>query len=1236
MKPFRIALPVGFLLLLTEPLAGQTWKDLNDSLLVYFKKKEYTRAAGFGEQAVKLAKEKLGDRHEYYYLCLTNLYNAYKSDDQPRKAAPLIERILDVFRNNNDTVNLYFAQTLNQGGVIQTAMKDTARSEIYYKRALHLTRQLKDREELLESVLYNLGNHYLTTGHFADAVPLLEEMRELQARLYGKQSGDYLDGIQKLAAAYTSLEQYREARDLRKEEAGLVSTATGTSSAQYASALYELALLEEELKDWPDAENNYRTAANILKTQSRPGALLMKCLMSLGVFYENRFEYTKAISCFEELAERVRNQKENELDYAFYLNKAGLMYHLDGQAARALPLFSEVVQIRKRIGGENNEDYAVSLNNLASVYEQTGDYSKAEALYSESVRILYQLHGKYNGVYARSLNNLASIYAFMGIADKAEVTYMELLEIREKISGKQHADYAQTLNNLGLFYNGIGYYEKAEDYFLQTLQIRKKVLGETHPDYAVTLQNLAFLYSNIGNFQKAMTMNLQSLDIVKRIYGEKHTEYARALNNIGHMYYAGQQYTSAGRYLEQAVQILEMNGAASDQVYASSLSNLASVYLSTGNFEKSLSLNRKAIDNRKKYMGDAHPEYAKCLNNLAALYEQMGHYAEAESLYKETLSILEKNAVREQPGYAVILNNLALLYLKSGDKVKAAPLLANGLDILNNHIIRNFGSLSENEKENWLTTNLYQFETLLSLPYGERLRSDSFSTFILDQQLLLKSLVLSNTKGLLRELQATKDTGLQKNYAEWKSVKKELARQYGLPATERTGSLDEMEKKAEELEKQLNRQSAAFRKGQQSLRIHTEELKKELKQGEAIIEFVRFQLFSKNWKDSFIYAASVLTSNNTAPVFVPLFEEKQLQQLFDSAGTTATGMAGRFYRGTELKNKSTAGFSGTALYKLVWAPLEPFLKGIHTVHYSPAGKLYNIAFHALPVDSNRMLMDQFKLNQYTSTRGLMYKNETEARARQQDIVLFGDADFNNLTTVKSGQPVNHNYTLPSRGKRGGSWVGLPGTAVEVKKIEALFDQRKIPVQAFTATGASEENLKSLSGRSPRVLHIATHGFFLPRPDSTDNLKNAVSGNAYSLAEDPLLRSGLVLTGGNRAWKGQPPAEGVEDGIVTAYEISQLDLSQTELVVLSACETALGDVKGSEGVFGLQRAFKMAGVQKMIVSLWQVPDKETAELMTAFYGYWLGGQGINEAFARAQEEMRKKYPPFYWAAFVLVE
>ncbi|MCZ2298525.1 MAG: CHAT domain-containing protein, partial [Chitinophagales bacterium] len=182
----------------------------------------------------------------------------------------------------------------------------------------------------------------------------------------------------------------------------------------------------------------------------------------------------------------------------------------------------------------------------------------------------------------------------------------------------------------------------------------------------------------------------------------------------------------------------------------------------------------------------------------------------------------------------------------------------------------------------------------------------------------------------------------------------------------------------------------------------------------------------------------------------------------------------------------------------------------------------------------------------------------------------------------------------------------------------------------------EENFKDLNNKSISVIHLATHGFFLPRINNTNNSNAEQPTTSYNTATDPMLRSGIILSGANYAWNGGFVPNYKEDGIVTAYEISQLDLSNTNLVVLSACETALGDIQGNEGVYGLQRAFKLAGVKNIILSLWQVPDKETAELMTIFYNNYLSGKSINESFNLAQQSLRKKYSPYYWAAFILIE
>jgi CHAT domain-containing protein len=425
--------------------------------------------------------------------------------------------------------------------------------------------------------------------------------------------------------------------------------------------------------------------------------------------------------------------------------------------------------------------------------------------------------------------------------------------------------------------------------------------------------------------------------------------------------------------------------------------------------------------------------------------------------------------------------------------------------------------------------------------------------------------------------------------------------------------------------------------------VKMEEVQKKLAGDEAAIEFVSFRFFNKDVTDSIIYAAFILKKQDTVPVFVPLFEENELLKLTGKAGNTSKVFVNNLYPGTAKEKNDSSAISGK-LYRLIWQPLEPFLKGIKKIYYSPSGKLYNIAFHALTVDSASILMDHYELQQYTSTKQLLFRDPVPANTKPASAFLFGNATYSldsaQLVRQKSGSLTKERgstsiYTPANNEMKTGAWEELAGTADEIKKIKKLFDDNKIPSRVFAGLAASEENLKDLNGKSPQVLLVATHGFFLPEKN-TKNASAIPGRNVFVTAGNPLLRTGLMLSGGNYAWSGKMPIEGVEDGIATAYEISQLNLSNTELVVLSACETALGDIKGSEGVFGLQRAFKMAGVKKMIVSLWKVPDKETSELMITFYSYRLKGKTIDAAFAQAQADMREKYAPYYWAAFVLVE
>lgn len=271
--------------------------------------------------------------------------------------------------------------------------------------------------------------------------------------------------------------------------------------------------------------------------------------------------------------------------------------------------------------------------------------------------------------------------------------------------------------------------------------------------------------------------------------------------------------------------------------------------------------------------------------------------------------------------------------------------------------------------------------------------------------------------------------------------------------------------------------------------------------------------------------------------------------------------------------------------------------------------------------------------------------KTAKSSNDISILIYGGIQYNADSTalaqakVKTVTPKEYNEPLAVATekitKRGGTaqttWGYLPGTKTEIGLIAALFNNKHLPCEVKTGFAASEDNFKmiGIAQASPTILHIATHGYFFDEPKNEDKTAS------FQNSENPLIRSGLVMAGANKAWIDGHGYNNMEDGILTAFEIANLNLSKTKLVVLSACDTGLGDIQGTEGVYGLQRAFKMAGVDYILMSLWPVDDEKTAELMRLFYKNYLNGKPIREAFRGAQNEMKLHYAPYHWAGFVLI-
>jgi CHAT domain-containing protein len=424
-----------------------------------------------------------------------------------------------------------------------------------------------------------------------------------------------------------------------------------------------------------------------------------------------------------------------------------------------------------------------------------------------------------------------------------------------------------------------------------------------------------------------------------------------------------------------------------------------------------------------------------------------------------------------------------------------------------------------------------------------------------------------------------------------------------------------LEQRLDLLEKELNRNA------QDLLQTDWKTIQQQLKEGEAAVEFVYFNnlpqnLTPKNQPTASIkeidslrtYAAVLLLPGEVHPHFIPLAQQSQLDSLLDDDNSVQ-----QIYpaRGASPVNKN---LTGDELYQLVWKPLEPFLQNTQVVHFSPAGILHQVAFAALPHPKG-LLLDRYDLRQLSSTRQISIQS---LEASPQNAALFGGIRYG---TPPESETNTQNDSSNSEGK----FEYLPGTKEEIEAIANLLKEQGIDSDLFTEADASEEAVSQLA--SPSILHIATHGFF---EDATDT-------NTRTSDDEAMLLSGLAFAGANQNWKDREQSVKADDGILLATETAQLDLHQTQLVVLSACETGLGQIRGSEGVYGLQRALREAGAQKIIMSLWPVPDSETQEMMQLFYQFYLLEKlPIRESFRKAQQQMRENYDPYHWAAFTLVE
>lgn len=746
-------------------------------------------------------------------------------------------------------------------------------------------------------------------------------------------------------------------------------------------------------------------------------------------------------------------------------------------------------------------------------------------------------------------------------------------------------------------------------------------------DYCVRYLSQAngLLQLSLHNYQAAV----QNFSIAKQDYETKAVfdlEYAKCINNLAVAHAALKDTLLAKLEMDYSLDIYQLAYPDIMTVEKPDIMNLinnsAMMYAQLGLYSKAIPYFNRVIE-----VGKDKPEYRKeyCLavNNLAAVLYNLGRDEEALTILNKLDVNLLDNRVKEY-----YLSNKYLLTIALDQKDAAQRASLEYLDFAKDAVFDAFSSFSTFERESfwqqYASVMMYVANGMASKYEDSQSIQNAY-----DVALFTKNLSLYSERLIKEETDRTKNEKAKALFRQMLDLRQFLTYQSG---SLQIDTISAYHWKLHEIEKDLISSLPHFKEHLYQGFKNWKEVRSMLGKGEAALEFVLLFDYKRQEIADVSYGALVLTSSMDCPKLVKL----------DSINAIDTALS--FSDMDEINNLYSYNPSDSSVYTLVWKKIEPYLNGCNTVYLSKIGSLNKLNFSAVPLSNTKNLGDIYDIYQLTST-ALISQVKNNRYSEGSDYVLYGGIkyDLDEKTILsEASKYTKHSQSsfLALRGEveeNRGSFSYLPGTEFEVLNIESIIKETELPVIKFIGEHANEESIKDFDGKSPRNLHIATHAFYLSDDKKINENKYIERFMSTSRKEQTMLYTGLLFSGANNAWVGGNVIEGAEDGILTADEISRLDMSNTKLLVLSACETGRGIIDMVDGVFGLQRGFKKAGVGTIVMSLWKVPDRATQILMTTFYKSLLAGIAPRQALKVAKDKVKEFYPePYYWASFVVLD
>jgi CHAT domain-containing protein len=846
-----------------------------------------------------------------------------------------------------------------------------------------------------------------------------------------------------------------------------------------------------------------------------------------------------------------------------------------------------------------------TLETQATLLGIKGLFDDAEDKLEKSEKILRRADQPIAGIDELSTaQQLSSLFIQLGRYAETEELLERLIEEYEKLYGKNSLRLVEPLVNKGRISLAAGDYTEADKIAQRANQIAVSVYGPKSSKTASTEKLLADIEYAIGDYERADENITKAMASQEKQFGRNHIEVAKSLAQLSLIkFHKGEPFDKVEKLMIEAQEIMGSRLGKENPQYADILKNVAVINIAAKKYNAAFSSLTQAEGIWRTKTGSKNNINAAAIFTLTGdVFYQIKNYKKAEEYYVQAKNIYEKYFNKNHPEYVKILSKQAKVYYMEKDFKRSKKNIEEALTNYENFIKQFFPALSEREKAKYWNTIKGDFEFYNTLAFSQLDDFKDLTGKVYNYQLLTKALLLSSSIKIRERILNSKDEALKKAYTDWVQKKEFLTNALSMSTEQLTlNGIDPnlLTQEVEKLERTLSEKSELFGQSFENKKITYENVQKSIAKNEVAIEMVRYRYFNHTFTDSVMYVALYVKNDNARPKAIQMPEGYRMETRFF-----------KYFRNSII-SKTEDKYS----YKVFWEPIQKEL-GLNTsIYLSPDGVYNQLNLEAIPTPDGKFVIDNSNIVLVSNTKDLyLRKVKSKGGVPSNTATMFGNPTF---------------YLTASNSQRISS---LPGTEKEITELEALLKQKGWKTSEYVEGEATEDQAKLLE--SPKIFHIATHGFTRPASDKKED--SELTSSEAQLNENPLMKTGLLLKGAGDILDKTNYNYNIENGILTAYEAMSLNLDKTDLVVLSACETGLGEIANGEGVYGLQRAFLVAGAKVLIMSMFKVDDEATQKLILNFYKKWLTTNNMRQSFIDAKKELRVEYPePYYWGPFMMI-